>query len=157
MSETHPLAGKHILIVDDEPDVLETLKDLLDMCRLEFASSFEEARDKLEMHYFDIAILDIMGVQGYDLLKLAVEKDVLCVMLTANAMTPQDLERSYQEGAASFLPKEKIAEVDLFLNDVLEAKKRGKSLWWRWFDRLADYFEHKFGPDWQEKHRITVK
>jgi hypothetical protein len=50
-----------------------------------------------------------------------------------------------------------MAEIDVFLTDVLEAKKRGKSLWWRWFDRLADYFEHKFGPDWQEKHRITVK
>jgi DNA-binding response OmpR family regulator len=157
MSETHPLADKHILVVDDELDVLETLHDLLSMCRLETASSFEEPRDKLEMHYFDIAILDIMGVKGYDLLKLANEKDVLCVMLTANAMTPQDLERSYQEGAASFLPKEKMADIDVFLNDVLEAKKRGRSFWWRWFDRLADYFEHKFGPNWQEKHRITVK
>ena len=98
---------------------------------------------------YDLVILDIMGVQGYDLLKLALDKDVLCVMLTANAMTPEDLERSYQEGAASFLPKEKMAEIDVFLTDVLEAKKRGKSLWWRWFDRLADYFEHKFGPDWQ--------
>jgi len=157
MSEIHPLAGKHILLVDDETDVLETLEDLLYMCHLEAASSFEEARDKLEMHYFDIAILDIMGVQGYDLLKLASEKDVLCVMLTANAMTPQDIERSYQEGAASFLPKEKMGDIDVFLNDILEAKKRGKSVWWRWFDRLADYFENKFGPDWQNKHGITVK
>jgi len=157
MSETNRLEGKHILIVDDEPDVLEILKDFLSMCRLEVATSFEEARDKLETHYFDIAILDIMGVKGYDLLKLASEKDVISVMLTANAMTPQDLERSYQEGAASFLPKEKMGDIETFLNDVLEARDKGKSLWWRWFDRLADYFEHKFGPDWQKKHRITVK
>lgn len=157
MSETNRLEGKHILIVDDEPDVLETLKELLSMCRLEVAGSFEEARDKLETHYFDIAILDIMGVKGYDLLKLASDKDVIAVMLTANAMTPQDLEKSYQEGAASFLPKEKMADIQMFLTDVLEARAKGKSLWWRWFDRLADYFEHKFGPDWQKKHRITVK
>ena len=157
MSETNRLEGKHILIVDDEPDVLETLEELLSMCRLEVAGSFEEARDKLETHYFDIAILDIMGVKGYDLLKLASEKDVISVMLTANAMTPQDLEKSYREGAASFLPKEKTADIQMFLNDVLEARDKGKSLWWRWFDRLADYFEHKFGPDWQKKHRITVK
>jgi len=157
MSETNRLEGKHILIVDDEPDVLETLRDLLSMCRLEVAGSFEEARDKLETHYFDIAILDIMGVKGYDLLKLASDKDVIAVMLTANAMTPRDLEKSYQEGAASFLPKEKMADIQMFLNDVLEARDQGKSFWWRWFDRLADYFEHKFGPDWQKKHRITVK
>ena len=157
MSETNRLEGKHILIVDDEPDVLETLTDLLSMCRLEVAGSFEEARDKLETHYFDIAILDIMGVKGYDLLKLASDKDVIAVMLTANAMTPRDLEKSYQEGAASFLPKEKMGDIQMFLNDVLEARAKGKSFWWRWFDRLADYFEHKFGPDWQKKHRITVK
>ncbi len=157
MSETNRLEGKHILIVDDEPDVLETLKELLSMCRLEVAGSFEEARDKLETHYFDIAILDIMGVKGYDLLKLASDKDVIAVMLTANAMTPRDLEKSYQEGAASFLPKEKMGDIQMFLTDVLEARAKGKSLWWRWFDRLADYFEHKFGPDWQKKHRITVK
>lgn len=157
MSETNRLEGKHILIVDDEPDVLETLTDLLSMCRLEVAGSFEEARDKLETHYFDIAILDIMGVKGYDLLKLASDKDVIAVMLTANAMTPRDLEKSYQEGAASFLPKEKMGDIQMFLTDVLEARAKGKSLWWRWFDRLADYFEHKFGPDWQKKHRITVK
>jgi hypothetical protein len=72
-------------------------------------------------------------------------------------MTPQDLERSYQNGAASFLPKEKMGDIELFLKDVLEARAKGRSLWWRWFDRLADYFEHKFGPDWQKKHRITVK
>ena len=157
MSETSRLAGKHVLIVDDEPDVLEILKDLLSMCELQVASTFEEARDKLEMSYFDIAILDIMGVKGYDLLKLASEKDVVSVMVTANAMTPRDLERSYQEGAASFLPKEKMGDIETFLNDVLEARDKGKSLWWRWFDRLADYFEHKFGPDWQKKHCITVK
>mgnify|MGYP006292406069 FL=1 len=157
MSETNRLEGKHILIVDDEPDVLETLTDLLSMCRLEVAGSFEEARDKLETHYFDIAILDIMGVKGYDLLKLASDKDVIAVMLTANAMTPRDLEKSFQEGAASFLPKEKMGDIQMFLTDVLEARAKGKSLWWRWFDRLADYFEHKFGPDWQKKHRITVK
>ena len=157
MSETNRLEGKHILIVDDEPDVLETLTDLLSMCRLEVAGSFVEARDKLETHYFDIAILDIMGVKGYDLLKLASDKDVIAVMLTANAMTPRDLEKSYQEGAASFLPKEKMGDIQMFLNDVLEARAKGKSFWWRWFDRLADYFEHKFGPDWQKKHRITVK
>ncbi len=157
MPETNRLEGKHILIVDDEPDVLDTLKELLSMCRLEVAATFEEARDKLETHYFDIAILDIMGVKGYDLLKLASEKDVISIMLTANAMTPQDLERSYREGAASFLPKEKMADIHVFLNDVLEARDKGRSLWWRWFDRLADYFEHKFGPDWQKKHRITVK
>ena len=35
------LENKKILIVDDEPDVLETLADLLDMCRIDTALDFE--------------------------------------------------------------------------------------------------------------------
>ena len=59
------LEGKRILIVDDEPDVLDTLADLLPMCVVTKASNFEQAKDLLESQYFDMAILDIMGVQGY--------------------------------------------------------------------------------------------
>ena len=58
------LQSKRLLIVDDEPDVLETLEELLPMCDVVKASSFEEAKDLLEVQYFDIAILDIMGVNG---------------------------------------------------------------------------------------------
>ena len=157
MTKTDKLEGKRILIVDDEPDVLDTLEDLLSMCNLKKASSFKEANDLLETHYFDIAILDIMGVEGYELLKIANEKDVMGVMLTAHAMTPENLERSFQEGAGSFVPKEKMVDITVYLNDILEAKEMDKNLWWRWFDRMAGYFERKFGPEWQEKHRITVK
>ena len=35
------LAGKKILIVDDEPDILETLKEILDMCLVDSAPDFE--------------------------------------------------------------------------------------------------------------------
>ncbi len=41
------LENKKILIVDDEPDVLETLSELLSMCELVAASTYEEARHQL--------------------------------------------------------------------------------------------------------------
>jgi hypothetical protein len=104
-----------------------------------------------------MAILDIMGVQGYELLKISNEKRVIGVMLTANAMTPDNVVKSYEEGAASFVPKEEMANITTFLIDIFEAEEKGKSLWWRWFDRLADYFDSKFGPDWQEKHGFKVR
>ncbi len=151
------LEAKRILVVDDEPDILDTVQDLLPMCRITKATTFEEARNYLETQYFDIAILDIMGVDGYELLKLAQQKKVLAVMLTAHAMTPDDISRSFDEGAASFVPKEEISRIALFLSDILEAREKGKSFWWRWYDRLADYFEKKFGPDWQEKHGVHVR
>ena len=62
------LKFKRLLIVDDEPDILETLEELLPMCDVVKASSFEEAKDLLEFQYFDIAVLDIMVVNGYKLL-----------------------------------------------------------------------------------------
>ena len=78
-------------------------------------------------------------------------------MLTAYAVTPENIKKSYADGAASFVPKEKLADITTFLKDILEAKEKGKNLWWRWIDRFADYFEKKYGPDWQKKHGITVR
>lgn len=151
------LEGKKVLLVDDEPDVLEALADLLPMCDLVKASTFDEAKKLLETQPFDIAILDIMGVQGYVLLEISNEKKVIAVMLTAHAMTPDNVLKSYNEGAASFVPKEEMTNIAVFLNDILEAQEKGKSLWWRWYDRLADYFEKKFGPDWQKEHGFKVR
>ncbi len=68
------LKGKRILIVDDEPDVIETLEDLLNTCSLVKAYTFEDARDLLDRESFDMAILDIMGVDGYKLLEIANDK-----------------------------------------------------------------------------------
>jgi CheY-like chemotaxis protein len=157
MEKQELLEGKRILIVDDEPDVLDTLADLLNMCQVTRASSFEQAKELLENQYFDMAILDIMGVKGYELLDICNQKRVIGVMLTAYAMTPEDIKKSYENGAASFVPKEKMADIADYLTDIYEAKEKGKNLWWRWFDRLADYCEKKFGPDWQKKHGFKVR
>lgn len=157
MDKTDLLEGKRLLIVDDEPDVLETLQDLLSMCVITKADSYESAKELIENQYFDLAILDIMGVQGYDLLKLCNKHDVTGVMLTAYAVTPEDIKYSFDEGAASFVPKEKMSDITTFLTDIYEARQKGKHLWTRWFDRMAHYFEKKFGADWQRKHGIKVK
>jgi len=42
------LEGKKILIVDDESDVLDQLTELLDMYRIDTATSFEEGKRLLE-------------------------------------------------------------------------------------------------------------
>lgn len=153
MAKKSLLDGKKILIVDDEPDVLESLEDLLPMCELVKAYSFNEAKEQLEAHYFDMAILDIMGVDGYELLEIANRRKVIAVMLTAHALSPEDTVKSYREGAASYIPKEEMINIETFLNDILEAKEKGKHFWWRWYDRLGAYYERKFGPDWQDHDR----
>jgi DNA-binding NtrC family response regulator len=144
------LEGKRVLIVDDEPDVLAILEELLSMCRVVRASTFEEAKKQLQTQSFDFAILDIMGVNGYKLLEIAGEKNVIPVMLTAHALTPADTVKSFKGGAASYVPKDEITRIATFMEDILEAREKGKSLWWRWMDRLEKYYVQKFGPDWKE-------
>jgi len=145
MAREDLLKGKRILIVDDEPDVLETLNELLPMCEVMKASNFEEAKKLLETQYFDMAILDIMGVDGYKLLEIANKKKLIAVILTAHALSPDNIVRSYKEGAASYVPKDEMANITTFLNDILEAKEAGKSFWWRWLVRLStSYWEEKF-------------
>jgi DNA-binding NtrC family response regulator len=151
MADKDFLEGKRVLIVDDEPDVLDTLAELLTRCDIERASSYEEASEKLNAGGCDLAILDIMGVNGYALLELATEKNIPAVMLTAHALSPEDTIKSHKKGAAYYLPKEEIINIEQHLNDVLKALSEGKNTWWRWFDKFASFYERKFGSDWQEK------
>jgi DNA-binding response OmpR family regulator len=153
MKSENLLEGQKILIVDDEPDVLETLADLLSMCEVTKAASFKEAKRLLETQTFDLAILDIMGVEGYELLEIAVNRDITAVMLTAYAVSPQNVVKSFKEGAASFIPKEEMAHITIYLNDILKAKQKGKNVWERWLDRLEAYMVKRFGKDWQKNDK----
>lgn len=153
MAGKNLLDDKRILIVDDEPDVLDTLEDLLPMCHVVKASSFDEAKMLLETREFDMAILDIMGVDGYKLLEIASERKVIVVMLTAHAFSLEDTIRSFKEGAASYVPKEELVNVITYLEDILEAKEKGKSLWWRWLERFKPHYDKKFGLDWKDRDK----
>jgi hypothetical protein len=51
------------------------------------------------------------------------------------------------------VPKERISQIATYLNDILEAKEKGKSFWWRWLDRMDSYYAQKFGLDWKEKDK----
>ena len=153
MADKNLLDDKRILIVDDEPDVLDTLEDLLPMCHVVKASSFDEAKMLLETQGFDMAILDIMGVDGYKLLEIANERKVIVVMLTAHAFSLEDTIRSFKEGAASYVPKEELANIITYLDDILEAKEKGKSFWWRWLERFKPHYDKKFGFDWKDRDK----
>jgi DNA-binding NtrC family response regulator len=153
MAEDFLLKGKKVLIVDDEVDVLDSLEQLLPMCEVAKASTFQEGKTRLESEHFDIAILDIMGVDGYGLLEIANSRKVIAVMLTAHALTPGNIVKSYERGAASYLPKEEMASIAEFLEEILEAKAKGKPFWSRWFDRWGSYYDRKFGPGWHDEDK----
>ena len=109
-----------------------------------------ESKEYLQTRYFDIAVLDIMGVEGYDLLEIANAREVTAVMLTAHALSPENMVKSYKEGAASYLPKEEMVNIASFLNEIFAAKEKGKNTWIRWYDRMESFFEKRFGQDWKK-------
>ena len=153
MNAQDPLRDKTILVVDDEPDILTTVAEILDMCRVDKASDFETARRLIMNNKYDAAILDIMGVNGFELLRNAVLRDIPAVMLTAHAVTPEALKKSIELGAVSFLPKEMMPGLRELIEEVLLGG--GKRLWWlKSLQKTAPYFEKKFGTDWKEKDKF---
>jgi CheY-like chemotaxis protein len=152
MSSESPLKNKVILIVDDEPDVVETVAGELDMCIVHKAGDYKTALQHLQSYTYDIVVLDIMGVNGFELLKVAVAKGFPTVMLTAHALTPEALKKSIKLGALSYLPKQKIVDLRSYLEDVVLGG--GKPVWNKLFDRLGAFFNDRFGPDWKEKDKF---
>jgi len=146
------LKGKRILVVDDEPDILETLIDLLDMCFIDTAPDFETAKKFLNKNDYDVAILDIMGVKGFDLLQLANKKGIPALMLTAHALNPENLVKSIKEGARAYVPKDKITDIATYVEDVLQAQQEGVQRDATWFARLKPFFDQKFEKGWQQKN-----
>ena len=148
------IRGKKILIVDDENDVLEELIELLDMCKIDTADSFETGKARLEEGQYDVTILDIMGVKGFELLEIAKKKKVPALMLTAHSLTEESLKRSAEDGAAYFAPKEKMQDIHLFVADVIEARDKKMNSWGKWFDRFATFYDRRFhGTHWREQEK----
>jgi DNA-binding response OmpR family regulator len=148
------LSGKRLLAVDDEPDILETLKEHLEDTEglvLDVATDYETGYHLIRSWTYDIVILDIMGVRGFDLLNAAVALGYPSVMLTAHALTPEALRKSVELGARAFLPKEKMSDIVSFLEDVLTTTHQKG--WRRVFDRLGVFFSRTFGAEWQKDEK----
>jgi len=150
MSES-VLKNKRMLAVDDEPDVLETLEEQLEEYEglvFDKATNYETGYHLLRSWTYDLVILDIMGVRGFDLLNAAVHLGFPTVMLTAHAFSVETLKQSIEMGARAYLPKERMADLIPFLEDVLTLTHQ--TGWKRLFDRLGGFFSASFGHAWQK-------
>ena len=128
--------GLWILAVDDEPDILETIVDVLDGATVDCAKSYEEA----------LAKLDSKAQAGGT---RTVGRGIPTVMLTAHALNPQSLKASIVDGALSYLPKEELVNLAEHIDDVLEAIEKNQSPWKRVFSRLGKVFDQTFGSGWE--------
>jgi len=151
MENLEILNRKKLLIVDDEEDVLETLKDYFDMCVLDTARYFEDAKELLDKNEYDLAIFDIMGVDGHVLLQIAGRKGIPALMLTAHSLSRDSFVKSIEGGAKAYIPKEKMSETAMYAAEILRDHERGIKHSNKWFKRLRSVFDRQFGQGWIEK------
>jgi CheY-like chemotaxis protein len=147
------LNGRRVLAVDDEPDILKVLEEeILAACpdsKVDKATNYKEAVERMMSLTYDVVILDIMGVRGFDLLELAVSRNFPVAMLTAHALTPEALKRSFELKARAYLPKEKMGEIVPFLEDML--KYEYLPGWKLLLEKLKGFFDRRFEKDWEKK------
>ncbi len=153
MNDDTVLKGKRILAVDDETDVLEVIKEQLHDIEVLTADNYSRAKELLEAEKFDLVILDIMGVKGFELLKLCTERKLPAAMLTAKAISLDSINRSVKLGAVSFLPKDELGNLRSLVAEILEGLEQGKSHWAKLFERLGPLFRDKFGIMWEDPDR----
>ncbi len=119
---------KRVLIVDDEPDIVESVKFSLELENIECLEAYdgEEALLKAKKEKPDLIILDIMlpKINGYKiarLLKFDQEyKNIPIIMLTARTQE-KDVKLGEETGADKYITKP--FDMDMLINAVKEYLK----------------------------------
>jgi CheY-like chemotaxis protein len=99
-----------ILVVDDDEEFTETLRDLLEIEEYTASATFcgDEALDKVKREKFDIVLMDIKmpGMNGIEVLK-EIKKIIPCpVVILMTGFTVEDLiQEALDEGAFAVLYK----------------------------------------------------
>ena len=146
------LNGKRILAVDDEADVLDVLEEEIlaaaPKCKIEKVTTYHQAMERLTSQTYDVVILDIMGIRGFELLDLSSKRNLTVAMLTAHSLNPESLKRSIEMKARAYLPKDKLGEIVPFLETVLEEEYLPG--WGRLMKKLERYFDSQWGKAWKK-------
>ncbi|WP_322865971.1 response regulator transcription factor [Aquicoccus sp. G2-2] len=104
--------GKHVLIIEDEPNIIEAISFILsrDGWKVDTHSNGQTALDAVRDKRPDLVILDVMlpGMSGYDILKALrandATRDLPVMILTARGQA-KDREMAEKMGANRFMTK----------------------------------------------------
>lgn len=144
------LEHKRLLVVDDEADILEIIKDQFPNTIVITGQTFESALELINNDEFDLAILDIMGVNGFELLKSCRVRHLPAAMLTARAINVESINEAIRGGAVSFLPKEELSRLPELVAEILMELEQGRTHWAKLFERFGSYFKSKLGITWED-------
>jgi DNA-binding response OmpR family regulator len=127
------VSKKKILAVDDEPDVLDFLKLVLEQSGYQAVTAPNGTEGLIRAHVErpDLILLDIMmekmdGWETLRLLKLDEESHDIPVVIVSARAEPKDKIRALQEGAVDYITKpfqvkESLAKIAAILEQEAEA------------------------------------
>ncbi|MBG8553562.1 response regulator transcription factor [Hymenobacter guriensis] len=102
----------HILIVDDEPNIVMSLEFLMRKAgySVSIARNGTEALEAIDRTPFDVVLLDIMmpDVDGYQVcrhLRLRPDRAAARVIFLSAKSKEADIQKGYEAGADLYLPK----------------------------------------------------
>ncbi|MDD4734686.1 MAG: response regulator, partial [Kiritimatiellae bacterium] len=109
--ENRPLP--HILVVDDTPENLQVLAEILARhlpCDLSFATDGYQAIDAVKTAPPDLILLDVMmpGMSGFDVcnhLKHSPETITIPILFLTAKTEPEDIANGFKLGAADYITK----------------------------------------------------
>jgi CheY-like chemotaxis protein len=115
---------KHILIVDDEQNIREVCKELLEEegYKVTLAVDGKDALDKMDLEIFDLFLIDMAmpRIGGLELMKMIKQKQPLAVIIVLTGFSSiEGAVKAVHAGAFQYLSKPINAD------ELLEATKRG--------------------------------
>lgn len=121
--------GKNVLIVDDEPIQLESLKEMITLYgyNVETVQSGDAAITLLKNYTFDILLLDLNmpGVSGFDVIDYVTANHVPCkVVVVSGEASFESARMALQRGAYDFLKKPYLPDELLTTMKNAAGKKR---------------------------------
>ncbi len=120
-----------ILVIDDEPNIVQTLQDRLEMNEysVRTAGNGREGLDKIEQDKPDVILLDVIMpvMDGLEMLEVMRKKpenqDISVIMLTARSQT-QDIARANACGIDDYIVKPfDLSELLEKIEGVVENRK----------------------------------
>ena len=74
-------------------------------------------------------------------------------MLTSHALTPDNLKKSIELGADAYIPKDKMVDISLYVEDVLISRQGKRKNNFKWYTRLRPLFDEFFGKEWKDPEK----
>lgn len=102
-------SGQTILIIDDEPKIIEVVAIYLDAAgyRVLTAQTGEEALNLLRNHHLDLVILDYMlpDIEGPELCREILKFYNLPILMLSARVAENDITKGFEYGAAEYVTK----------------------------------------------------